>query len=353
MSLLRRSPPGAPATPAAPAGTLVHPRDALFDEGEARVDPLPVCDHYAGVEERMRKSLALQREMGPVFDVTLDCEDGAPVGGEREHAALVAELLGSADNAFGRVGARLLDITHPAFGDVLHTLVAKAGARVAYLMLPKLRGAADFELAARAVDAAAASAGIDRAIPLHALVETHGALREVQALAAQPRLQSISFGLMDFVSAHRGAIPSSAMSAKGQFEHPLVLRAKLEIAAACHAFGKTPSHCVVTEFKRASAVQEAATKASRLYGYTRMWSIHPSQIQPIVDAFTPPAAEVDLAIEIIGAAQRAGWAPIRHHDTLHDRASYRYFWQVIERAHRTSFQGGPHLPAELRQAWFP
>ena len=37
---------------------------------------------------------------------------------------------------------------------------------------------------------------------------------------------------------------------------------------------------------------------------------------------------------------------------LHDRASYRYFWQVIERAHRTSFHGGPQLPAELRQAWF-
>ena len=36
------------------------------------------------------------------------------------------------------------------------------------------------------------------------------------------------------------------------------------------------------------------------------------------------------------------WAPIRHRDTLHDRASYRYFWQVLERAHRT----GQPLPAE-------
>ncbi len=42
----------------------------------------------------MRKSLQLQAEMTQefgacVFDVTLDCEDGAPVGGEAEHAALV------------------------------------------------------------------------------------------------------------------------------------------------------------------------------------------------------------------------------------------------------------------------
>jgi citrate lyase subunit beta/citryl-CoA lyase len=40
--------------------------------------------------------------------------------------------------------------------------------------------------------------------------------------------------------------------AQGQFEHPLVVRAKLEIAAACHAHGKVPSHCVVTEFKNPS-----------------------------------------------------------------------------------------------------
>ena len=45
----------------------------------------------------MRKSLVLQAEMAEafgacVFDVTLDCEDVAPVGGEAEHAALVIEL---------------------------------------------------------------------------------------------------------------------------------------------------------------------------------------------------------------------------------------------------------------------
>ncbi len=57
-----------------------HPRDALF-EGTGRVAALPVCDHYCGVELRMRKSLALQAELGPVFDITLDCEDGAPIGG--------------------------------------------------------------------------------------------------------------------------------------------------------------------------------------------------------------------------------------------------------------------------------
>jgi citrate lyase subunit beta/citryl-CoA lyase len=329
----------------------VHPRQALFGAGES-VPALPVCDHYSGVEARMRKSLDLQAELGPVFDVTLDAEDGAPVGGEAEHAALIAELVNGPANRFGRVGARLKPVDDPSFETVVEGIVGRAGARLAYLMVPKVMGASDIDRAADAVDAAARRAGLKRAIPLHALVETHSALRRVQHLAAHPRIESLSFGLMDFVSAHRGAIPLAAMSATGQFEHPLVVRAKLEIAAACHAFGKTPSHSVVTEFKDRCALQQAAERACRQLGYTRMWSIHPDQVRVIVEAFAPTVAEIDLAIEILMAAHAADWAPIRHRDTLHDRASYRYFWHVLERAHRTSMTGGAQLPAEVCEAFF-
>jgi len=327
--------------------TRLHPRQALFEPGEPAPPALPACDHYAGVEARMRKSLALQAELGPVFDVTLDNEDGAPVGAAHEQAALVATMLDSADNRFGRVGVRLLPWRHPAFGDVLAG-VLKARRRPAYLMLPKAAGLAELAQAAAAIDAAGAAD-----VPLHALVETHGALREVMAIAAHPRIESLSFGLMDFVSAHRGAIPRSAMSADGQFDHPLVVRAKLEIAAACHAHGKVPSHGVVTEFQDTEALQDAARMAATMLGYTRMWSIHPDQIRPIVAAFAPAADEVALAVDVLQAAQSAQWAPIRHahagRSVLHDRASYRWFWYVLERTRRTDPAA---LPAEVRHAWF-
>lgn len=333
----------------------VHPRQALFASEEV-APSLPVCDHYSGVEERMRKSLVLQQQLGPVFDVTLDGEDGAPVGGEREHAHLIAELTTSPANHFGRVGARVQAVDHEAFGDMVDILVGKAGEQLAYLMVPKPRDLADIERAIAAIEDAERRHGISRPIPVHALIETHGALEAVHRIAALPRIESLSFGLMDFVSAHRGAIPQTAMNAKGQFEHPLVVRAKLEIAAACHAHGKTPSHCVVTEFKHLSALEEAASMAARHFGYTRMWSIHPDQIRPIVEAFSPTSAEVDQAIEILMAAQGQDWGPIRHRhngkDQLHDRASYRYFWHVLERAHRTSLAHGAQLPAQVREAFF-
>ena len=123
--------------------TTIHPRQALFG-AEHRAPHLPVCDHYAGVEARMLKSMNLQTEMAEeagraVFDVTLDLEDGAPVGGEHEHALLVSELLTSGANTHGRVGARVHAPSHPRFEDDVDTLVKLAGDKLAYLMVPKDR----------------------------------------------------------------------------------------------------------------------------------------------------------------------------------------------------------------------
>ena len=294
----------------------------------------------------MKKSLQLQADLSAefgacVFDVTLDCEDGAPVGGEAEHAALVTELvLGAPEGA--RVAARVHPVGHPHFDADVAQIAGHAGQRLCHLMVPKVESLADIERAVAAMDAVGATA-----LPLHVLIESPAAVHRAFDIAAHPRVQSLSFGLMDFVSAHGGAIPASAMMLAGQFSHPHVLRAKLEVAAACHAHGKVPSHNVVTEFKDLSALQNAARKAATELGYTRMWSIHPDQIRPIVTAFSPAEADIDTALAIIDRAAAADWAPVQHEGRLHDRASYRYFWQVIQRAHRT----GHPLPETVR-GWF-
>ena len=324
---------------------MPHPRDILLG-AQAQAGFLPVCDHYSGVEVRMRKSLALQAELmqefgACVFDVSLDCEDGAPVGGEAEHAALVTELALQAQPG-ARVAVRVHPVDHPAFEADVATIAGRAGHRLSHIMIPKAESPADIERAVRAIDAAGA-----KQLPVHALIESPAAVHRAFDIAAHPRLQSLSFGLMDFVSAHGGAIPSAGMGVTGQFTHPLVVRAKLEISSACHAHGKVPSHGVVTEFKDQAAFGAAARKAADEYGYTRMWSIHPDQIRPILEAFAPTDNEIETAAGILQAAERADWAPISHGGKLEDRASYRYYWQVLERAHRT----GRLLPNDVR-GWF-
>ncbi|HZY16753.1 MAG TPA: CoA ester lyase, partial [Ramlibacter sp.] len=185
------------------------------------------------------------------------------------------------------------------------------------------------------------------ALPLQGLIESPAAVHRAFDIAGHPRMQSLSFGLMDFVSAHGGAIPAEGMSSTGQFTHPLVVRAKLEIASACHAHGKVPSHGVVTEIRDQAAFRAAASRAANDFGYTRMWSIHPDQIRAIVEVFAPAAHEIHKASQLLRAAEAANWAPISFDGKLEDRASYRYYWQVLERAHRT----GRQLPQEAR-AWF-
>src|SRR5471032_496349 len=307
------------------------PAEVLFD-GEAPPTVLPACDHYAGSEKLMLKSLALQQELGPVFDITLDCEDGAQVGSEAEHAELVASLLGSEHDRFGRVGVRIHDFNHAHWRDDVRLILRAATRAPAFITLPKIRNAPDAAEMVAFIEATRRELGIAQPVPVQLLVETHGALARVFDLAALPGVEALSFGLMDFVSAHNGAIPDTAMRSPGQFDHPLVRRAKLEIAAACHAHGKVASHNVSTEVRDMSVVAGDAQRARNEFGYTRMWSIHPDQIQPIVDAFLPRSEEIATAADILLAAQNAQWGPTRYQDTLHDRASYRYYWSVLRRA---------------------
>jgi len=321
------------------------PAEVLF-EGDVPPAVMPPCDHYAGSEKLIRKSLALQAQLGPVFDVTLDCEDGAQVGQEASHAELVASFLGSEEDRFGRVGVRIHDFQNRAWRDDVRIILRAARKAPAYITLPKIRSVFDATEMVAFVEATRCEFRIEHAIPCQLLIETHGALAEVFELAALPGVEALSFGLMDFVSAHNGAIPDTAMRSPGQFDHPLVRRAKLEIAAACHAHGKVASHNVSTEVRDMSVVASDAQRARNEFGYTRMWSIHPDQIQPIVDAYLPRQDEIATATEILLAAQNAQWGPTRYQDTLHDRASYRYYWSVLRRA-KASAQALPEGAQKL------
>jgi citrate lyase subunit beta/citryl-CoA lyase len=307
----------------------MHPSEVLF-QGKRPPVSIPACDHYAGSEKLMRKSLTLQQELGPVFDITFDCEDGASAGNEAAHAELVAALIDSEENRFDRIGARVHDIDSPFFeADV--AIICKAAKRLAYLVIPKVDSATQVSDAIKLINRHAKKAGRSN-LPIHVLIETHGALEQVFAIAALPQVECLSFGIMDFVSAHYGAIPGAAMRSPGQFTHPLVVRAKLEIAAACHAHGKVPSHNVTTEIKDTSVVAYDATRANGEFGYTRMWSIHPDQIKPILKSLAPRNSEVNEAAQILSDAEAASWGPIQYNGKLHDRASYRYFWTILQRA---------------------
>ena len=324
-----------------------HPREALF-AGERPFPMIPACEHFAGSEKLIAKALELQSKMGRVFDITCDCEDGAEAGKEKQHAEMIVDVLTSRRNPFAMAGARIHDYTHAHWKKDVDILVGGAGKVLAYVTLPKSTSASQVAEMINYIREVAQKKKVLREIPVHVLVETHGALHDAWDIARLQSVQVLDFGLMDFVSGHYGAVSSSNMRSPGQFEHPLIVRAKAGIVAAALAHGVVPAHNVCLDLKNTYNVFRDAWRARNDFGFLRMWSIHPSQIQPIIDAMKPDLGEVTDAAEILLAAHRANWGPIQYQGELHDRATYRYFWQVLQKAKVT----GVSVPDEAGEAFF-
>jgi citrate lyase subunit beta/citryl-CoA lyase len=324
-----------------------HPRETLF-AGERAIPVVPACEHFAGSEKLIGKALELQGKLGPIFDVTCDCEDGAEAGKEKQHAEMVVDMLASTANLQSMAGVRIHDYTHSHWKKDVDIVVGGAGKMLAYVTLPKCTAASQAAEMIGYVQETARRKKLKRDIPVHVLVETHGALHEAWQIAGLAGVQVLDFGLMDFVSGHHGAIHASNMRSPGQFEHPLIVKAKADIVSAALAHGVVPAHNVSLDLKNPYNVFRDAWRARNDFGFLRMWSIHPSQIQPIVDAMKPDLGEVADAAEILLAAQRANWGPIQYQGELHDRATYRYFWTLLQKARVT----GVALPEEAAEAFF-
>ncbi|WOH36215.1 aldolase/citrate lyase family protein [Thalassotalea fonticola] len=325
----------------------VHPNDALFD-AEKPFPVIPSCEHFAGSEKLILKAMQMQKDTGPVFDITCDCEDGAAAGSEQEHAEMVARIIGSDDNEFNMMGVRIHDPSHPHWKKDLDILIPGCGEKLAYITLPKCTEGRQIQEMVTYIQGLVTYHAIDREIPVHVLVETHGALRDVWQIAATDWVQVLDFGMMDFVSGHYGAIPASCMRSPGQFDHALLKRAKTEMVAAALANGVIPAHNVTLDLKNTQQTTDDASRARNEFGFMRMWSIYPTQITAIVDAMKPNYEEVEDAQAILLAAQANSWGPIQHKGELHDRATYRYFWELLQRAHVS----GIDISSEAQAAFF-
>lgn len=326
--------------------TPAHPQAALFGAGRALAHLAP-CVHYAGNERFLKKALSLQNERGPAFDIAADCEDGAPVGAEHDHALMVAQLINSDDNRHQRIGVRTHGIRDATWRIELEVLIKEAGDRLAFLTVPKSESAAEVTEYLDTVLLIVARCGLGREIPVSVLIETPGTVHDAWAIAALPGVISLDFGSLDFVSAHQGAIPASSMQSPGQFDHALVRRAKAETAAAALGHGIVAAHGVSMAFDNADAVYSDARRARDELGFLRMWSIHPNQIEPIVSAMQPEQNLIIEAVSVLAAAQAANWGPINAGNRMHDRGSYRYYWSVLQRANAA----GATLPSQAKE-WF-
>lgn len=309
----------------------IHPNNALF-AGEKPFPIIPACEHFAGSEKLITKALELQNNKGGVFDITMDLEDGAPEGHEKQHAEMVVAMQNSPLNKHRMSGVRIHDHTNGHWRQDVEIVVPACGDKVAYLTIPKPTAAEQVKEMITHIQNVAKKSGITREIPIHVLIETHGALDDAFKIAALPWIQVLDFGLMDFISGHHGAIPDECMRSPGQFEHKLVVRAKARVVAAALRYGIVPAHNVTLDLKNRDQTYADAKRARLEFGFLRMWSIYPTQIDAIVEALVPDFSAVQKGCEILLAAQNSNWGPIQFEGNLHDRATYRFYWEIVQKA---------------------
>ena len=267
----------------------------------------------------MRKSLQLQAELGPGVRRHPRLR-GRRAGRRRERARArwSPNCCCRAENRFGRVGARRAPGRPPGVRRRRRDASSARrrapglpdGAQAARRGRRRARG--------RAIDAAT-PAGHKRPMPRStALIETHGALRDVVSRSPRCRAsQSLSFGLMDFVSAHRGAIPASAMSAPGPVRAPAGgarqardRRGLPRRTARCRRTAWSPSSSTPSRAAGPRPHGPRASSATRACGAsTRRRSSRSSR--PSRRAWPRSTRRSRSSC----AAQAAHWAPIRHRDT--------------------------------------
>jgi citrate lyase subunit beta/citryl-CoA lyase/(S)-citramalyl-CoA lyase len=233
--------------------------------------------------ERFAKAAATGADL-----LVLDLED-AVAPGEKEAArgALIALFASGPRAGLGprqRRGLRVNNVHTPAG---LADLAALAAARAApeFLLLPKVESAFEVRLVA---------AHLPR-VPLLCTIESVRGLIEAHAIAtAAPEVRALGFGGVDFAGELRAELSWDSM---------LHARSTLVHAAAGARIGLFDVPALALE--DLAGLREECRRAKAL-GFTGKIAIHPAQVAPIVEAFSPLPAEIERARRMVEAFDKGG-----------------------------------------------
>jgi citrate lyase subunit beta/citryl-CoA lyase len=157
------------------------------------------------------------------------------------------------------------------------------------VMLPKAGSADDAETLADLLDER------DAAVPILALVETATGILAAEEIAAVPDVDALVFGAED-LAADLGATRTA--------EGTEVLHAREHVVLAASAADVDAIDTVYTDIEDAAGLAEETEFAVEL-GFDGKMAIHPAQVEPINEAFTPDPERVEWAERVLNAKEAA------------------------------------------------
>jgi citrate lyase subunit beta/citryl-CoA lyase len=193
------------------------------------------------------------------------------------------------------------------------------GARLDAVMLPKV------EAADRVERVAGLCAERGRDLGVFALVETAAGVLSAQAIAAADATDALVFGAED-LAADVGATRTD--------DGTEVLYAREHVVLAASAADVDAIDTVYTDFSDEAGLREDAAFARRL-GYDGKLAIHPAQVGPITEAFTPDPADVEWAAAVLDArdeAEREGKAVFQVDGEMIDAPLIAQAERILDRA---------------------
>lgn len=220
-----------------------------------------------------------------------DLQEVVPPGEKAAGRALVCEFIGKRAHRTAELGARINLVDSPYAEDDVRALV-DAGAD--YILVPKVHES-DTLRRVESWIALAERIGARRT-EVMALIESAAGAMHVDAIVqAGERLTGLMFGREDFYS---------ELNARMSPEHTemLFVKSKIVLAGRAKRLDVLDSPCLAL-----AGGEELARECrlARQLGFSGKAAIHPSHIGPIVETFTPSAAEVRQAERIVAEFRAA------------------------------------------------
>lgn len=222
--------------------------------------------------------------------------------------------------------------TQWCYEDII-TVVEGARENVDTIMLTKPLSAADILFADKLLTQLEKKLGLQKRIGLEALIEEVEAMHNVWEIAhASARLECLVFGMGDYAASQGMVMPNIGKA--GSYVGDVFHYPRYQLTIACRAAGLDAVDGPFVDFKDEASYREECARAATL-GMAGKWAIHPSQIAPALDVFSPSAEEVAFAREVVSvykAAAEQGLGSVGHKGVMVDAASARLFQNTITRA---------------------
>ncbi len=237
--------------------------------------------------------------------IFLDLEDAVAPAAKVESRARIVDALNSAAFAAKVVTVRVNGWeTAWTYADAIE-VVSGAGAKIDALVLPKVQDAYQVKALDYLLTQVEHNVGLPVGkIGIEAQIEdAYGLLHVTEIAASSPRLVSLVYGPGDFTASlgmtnlNVGAQPTGYPA--DAFHHVLM---SILVAARAHGLQAIDGPFVAIRDLDGFKV---SAKCSAALGYDGKWVVHPDQIEPGNQVFTPEPADFERAQRIITAYSQA------------------------------------------------